>query len=290
MSDSPNNRIFATGSDTLINDVNHTIQGSGQLGINNAGFGFTLTNSGTIIANQTNQLNIAPSSNVTNNGTIQVNAGSSMQVISPSFTQNAGKTQVDGTMSVSSGELVANGTVLGTGTINGDITLTGGTIIAGMPGTPGTLTINGSYAQTGTSVYDELISSNTTNGLLDVSGLATLDPSSLLNITLLGGFDPSGKSFTIVDYGSFNGGTFSITDPTFNGGTQQWVISSYNGGDGDDIVLTAEAASPAPTPEPGTLILLGTGLLGVCGYLSRKRTAPADYRLGGAGGAVSNDE
>ena len=76
MSDSPNNRIFATGSDSLTNDVNHTIQGSGQLGINNAGFGFTLTNNGTILANQSNALNIAPSGNTTNNGTFQANSGS----------------------------------------------------------------------------------------------------------------------------------------------------------------------------------------------------------------------
>ena len=76
LSDSPNNRIYATGSDSLTNDVNHTIQGSGQIGINNAGFGFTLTNNGTILANQSNALNIAPSGNTTNNGTFQANSGS----------------------------------------------------------------------------------------------------------------------------------------------------------------------------------------------------------------------
>jgi len=78
LSDSPNNRIFATGSDSLTNDVNHTIQGSGQLGINNAGFGFTLINNGTILANQSNALNIAPSGNTTNNGTFQANSGSTL--------------------------------------------------------------------------------------------------------------------------------------------------------------------------------------------------------------------
>src|SRR4029077_14590771 len=52
LSNNFNNRIFASGSDSLVNDVNHTIQGAGQLGINNGGFAFTLTNKGTINANQ----------------------------------------------------------------------------------------------------------------------------------------------------------------------------------------------------------------------------------------------
>ncbi len=80
LSDSPNNRIFATGSDSLTNDVNHTIQGSGQFGINNSGFGFTLTNNGTILANQSNALNIAPSGATTNNGTFQANSGSTLSM------------------------------------------------------------------------------------------------------------------------------------------------------------------------------------------------------------------
>jgi uncharacterized protein with beta-barrel porin domain len=78
LSNSPNNRIFATGADTLINDAGNTIQGAGQFGINNAGFGFTLTNNGTILANQSNALNIAPSGNTTNNGTFQANSGSTL--------------------------------------------------------------------------------------------------------------------------------------------------------------------------------------------------------------------
>jgi len=51
--------VSLRGSDTLINDVNHTIQGAGELGINNSGFAFTLTNNGTIIANQSNPLQVA---------------------------------------------------------------------------------------------------------------------------------------------------------------------------------------------------------------------------------------
>jgi hypothetical protein len=151
-----------------------------------------------------------------------------------------------------------------------------GTIVAGTTGHPLTLDINGNYNQTGAGIYTELISRKG-NGLLNISGSATLDPGASLDITLLGGFDPkNGTSFTIMDYGS-ESGTFDITDPFFNGGTQQWVIASYQGGDGDDIVLTAEAAAadPVATPEPGAMLLLGMGLLGVSGYAMKKTSAGA---------------
>ena len=76
LSNNFNNRIYASGSDSLTNGVNHTIQGAGQIGINNSGFGFTLTNNGTILANQSNTLQVAPGGNTTNNGTFQANSGS----------------------------------------------------------------------------------------------------------------------------------------------------------------------------------------------------------------------
>jgi hypothetical protein len=76
------NRIFATASGvTLINDVNHTIQGSGQLGINNGVLGFTLVDNGTILANQSTELSIAPTGNTTNNGTFQANSGSKLGMV-----------------------------------------------------------------------------------------------------------------------------------------------------------------------------------------------------------------
>jgi hypothetical protein len=255
LSDSPNNRVFATGLDTLTNDVNHTIQGGGQLGINNSGFAFALTNNGTIIANQTNPLQVAPGS-VINNGTMQVILGSTMQVLSP-FTQNAGKTQVDGTMLVSSGETVTGGTVLGTGTISGNISMTGGVMQPGGASTPGALVINGNYDSN--AAFNELISGSG-NGLLIVNGSSTLDSGAVLNIDLLGGFTPfNGETFILMDY--FSGsGTFANAPTTgFQMDGFNWTIA-YNL---TDIVLDAGSPIGTPTPEPGTLVLLAIGLAGL---------------------------
>jgi len=265
LSDSPNNRIFAAGSDTLINDVNHTIQGAGELGINNIGFAFTLTNNGTIIANQSNALQVGPGS-VVNNGTMQVISGSTLEVLSP-FTQNAGKTQVDGTMFVSSGEVVNGGTVLGTGTINGNVTLTGGVMQPGGAATPGALVINGNYDSN--AAFNELISGSG-NSLLVVNGLSTLESGALLTIDLLGGFTPfNGQTFILMDYFAGSSGTFANAPTTgFQMDGFNWTIA-YNA---TDIVL--DAGSPvgtAPTPEPGSLVLLVIGVAGLSRQLQRKK-------------------
>jgi hypothetical protein len=112
--------------------------------------------------------------------------------------------------------------------------------------------------------------------LLSVSGLATLDSGASLNIDLLNGFDPTnGTNFFIMAYGT-KSGTFTITDPLFDNGLQQWVITSYDGGaNGNEIVLTAESTAPVTTPEPASLLLLGTGLLGLAGYATKNRKARA---------------
>ena len=67
--------IGGTGTDTLINDTNNTIQGAGQVGINNGSTNaFNLDNKGTIDANVSSTLQIAPTNAVTNSGTTGQNA------------------------------------------------------------------------------------------------------------------------------------------------------------------------------------------------------------------------
>src|SRR5260370_18928725 len=91
MSNSFNNRVFASGADALINDVNHIIQGSGQLGINNAGFAFTLNNKGTIDANLSAALQVAPAGLVTTTTTPEATTDGTLLLSVGTF-NNAGST------------------------------------------------------------------------------------------------------------------------------------------------------------------------------------------------------
>ncbi len=187
------------------------------------------------------------------------------------FTATEGTVTVNGILDPTAVKIGSHGTLQGSGIINGNVVM-GGNIIAGTPGNPLIFNINGNYTQNATGIFTELIG-NKGNGLLNVSGTAALVPGASLNVQLVGGFDPkNGTSFTIMDYGSEKG-TFTIRDPYFDNGKQKWV-TSYGGGGGDDVVLTAQASNVV-TPEPSTILLVGTVLLGMGGYAKRKRASAA---------------
>jgi len=169
LSDSPNNRIFASGSDSLTNDVNHTIQGSGQLGINNSGFGFTLTNNGTILANQSNALNIAPSGNTTNNGTFQANSGSTLFMNGTLTNYDPGtSTLTGGTYNAFSGSIQLSQANTGTGAV---ITTNAATIL-----------LDGASAQiadgSGNSILQGFLSNNSAAGHFTIQNGANLTSAS----------------------------------------------------------------------------------------------------------------
>jgi len=178
---------------------------------------------------------------------------------------------VNGTLTATGGTIVdiEGGKLGGTGMINGDV-LMKGTMSPGSGGAPGTLTVNGSYEQNSGSVFDEIIKGASSNGLLDVTGALALDPGSLLAITLQGGFDPVGDSFTILDYGSLSGeflnGSSFVADG-FN-----WTLT-YGP---NDAILTAVSADPVNTSEPGTLALIAFGFLPLFGYAARRRNVGRD--------------
>jgi hypothetical protein len=237
-----------------------------------------------------------------NGGTVVTNAGSALNT--PTYTQSSGLTDVSGslvaksyqqsagstiietsgivtasTFNATGGTVTVNGvldptavelgsraTLQGSGLVNGNV-FNHGNFIAGTLGTPLTFNINGNYTQNATGIFTELIGSKG-NGLLNVSGAATLVPGASLNVQLLGGFDPkNGSTFTVMNYGSEKG-TFTLSDPYFDNGKQQWAVS-YGAG-GDDIFLTAEATKVV-TPEPSTMFLVGSALLGMAGYAKKKR-------------------
>jgi hypothetical protein len=82
LSNSANNRVFASGSDSLTIDTNQKVAGAGQFGINNGGFGFALDNKGTINANQSGgTLQVAPTQTVTNTGTMEASNGGILHLL-----------------------------------------------------------------------------------------------------------------------------------------------------------------------------------------------------------------
>jgi hypothetical protein len=267
--------INNSGGGTISNALTSTLDNSGTINntsgghINNLG---TLTNEG--IFNNTSNAHLMDAGTFSNTGTFS-NSGAvtisntGLFTTSTDYTQTAGHTTVNGTLTATGGATVdiEGGKLSGTGMINGDV-LMKGIMSPGSGGVPGTFTVNGNYQQTAAGVFDEIIKGAFSNGLLDVTGLLALDPGSLLEITLQGGFDPVGDSFTILDYGSLSGEFGNGT--SFMADGYNWTLT-YGPG---DAILTAVSGDPVNTPEPGTISLIAFGFLPLLGYAAKRRSAP----------------
>jgi hypothetical protein len=178
------------------------------------------------------------------------------------FSASGGTVTVNGLLDPTAVEIGSGAALQGSGTVIGNVAM-GGTIMPGSAGAPGTLMIVGNYEQIGSGVFDELISGASSNGVLDVTGILALDQDSQLVITLLGGFNPIGDSFTIMSYNSLLGEFANGSNFVADG--YDWTLT-YGP---NDVTLTAVTAAP----EPGTLPLIGIGVLALCGCTWRKKTA-----------------
>jgi len=148
-------------------------------------------------------------------------------------------------------------TLNGSGTIKGNVHNTGGTIDVSDPGMPSLLTINGNYTQgsNGTLLIDILGTGAGQYSVLDVTGTATLDGT--LDINFINGF--TAGSFNFLDFGSLVG-DFSSVD----------IVGGLCDGCSDTIVIrSGEITLDTKTPEPASLLLLGTALLGIAAVVRR---------------------
>jgi hypothetical protein len=224
-------------SGSLLNGVGSTINNTGA--VNNSG---VFLNDGVLLDSGM----ITNSKTFTNSGALTVQS-TGLFVTSSDYTQTGGSTTVDGTLIATNGAAVniQAGTLGGDGIIYGNVT-NGGTLAPG--DALGTLTINGSYEQKSTGIFDELLSPES-QSLLDVIGGVDLDPGASLEVSLLEGFDPIGQTFDIIDFATLEG-QFSNGSSFWDDGYLWDLFYGQN-----QIDLTATQA-----PEPGSLVLLLIGL------------------------------
>ncbi len=221
--------------------INGTADNFGTLstGANGGTGGNTIAVSGLLTNEATGQLSVngpsdvlTASAGLVNKGTVTVKGGST---IDPPFVNNLGTINIDGTSTF----------VVGTGTATG----------------PG-------FVQLANGTFGEMINSATAFGQVNVAGSASLDGT--LDILLQSGYNPAvGTSFTflLLNPGQLSGTYSSILNDIFNGGTEKWLV---NYDDVNGLVQLTAATNTNPTPEPGTFLLLGSGLLGLA-YGARRR-------------------
>ncbi|HEV2498447.1 MAG TPA: PEP-CTERM sorting domain-containing protein [Terriglobia bacterium] len=207
-----------------------------------------------------------------NSATVVIGSGAKI-ALDTSYTQTGGSTEVDGTL-MSPAITVTGGTLTSGGGLIETQSLTNGTSImvdsTGFVGVGhGTFTATNGYQQLANGTLDELIASPTSFGAIDVTGPASLDGT--LDVTLENGFTPTvGEQFAFLDFtsGDLSGMFVNFIDQTFDNGIEKWAITYNNAG--GEVLLTAETNTTSQTPEPASLLLLGTGLLGMA-LLARKR-------------------
>ena len=223
------------------------------------------------------------------NATLTVASGGLLSVTGASaiYTQSAGTTYVDGTLTVGTTTAgsanISGGNIFGNkGTWAANVNNSGGTFnIGDIVQTAGSESISGTYTQSSSGALDIDVGGTTPGTQFDqltISGAAMLNGT--LNLDLINGFIPTiGSMFDILNASTLDNTMFATVNGTSINSNEHFIVV-YNSnnvtldvvaGMGPQGLGGGEPGGNSPTPEPATLLLLATGLLGI-GAISRRRS------------------
>lgn len=255
---------------------------------NASGTGYFIQNSGVVEID--NNLTIKNNSGYSlSGGSLRV--GNALEVSKGQFNQSGGESIVhnlsmspDGKYILAGGSLTTeylnstgapnsfqfHGGTLTVEKVIGDLKMAGGVLAPGH--SPGATTISRDFIMTG-GLLDFKIAGLDDYDFLSVSGRATFSTGTLLEFSFLYNYMPSdGDTFRFLDAGSFeNFDLLTISVLDLADGLSWSIIEGIDSSTSMSYrSLYFTSNDTVPTPEPSTLILLVSGLLGL-GWYGRKR-------------------